>query len=162
MTAGAAALFRVRQLEPAARLIDSIVGITRSEPAVYALRARVNAARGDLRAAWADAEIAERLGDRWSAQTIIAMLEARVGERRAARERLALLVKSRSASVPLRVDEGTEIAIAYLALGETKLALDALERVRDDGTLGAALHDRAFDRIRANDRFEAIAAAARR
>jgi Tfp pilus assembly protein PilF len=152
----AIALLRSRQPEAARRLIDSVLAMAPADPEAYALRARANAARGDLRAAWADAEVTERLGDSWHAQTLIASFEARVGERRAAQERLAQLVKRVSPKVPFSAKQGSELALAYVAAGDTKRALNALLRTRDDGTLAATLRDPGFDPIRGEPRFRDI------
>jgi len=137
-------------------MIDSALAMTPADPEAYALRARANAARGDLRAAWADAEVAERLGDTWQAQTLIASFEARVGERRAAQARLAQLVKRVSPKVPFSAKQGSQLALAYVAAGDSKRALNALLRTRDDGTLAAALKDPGFDPIRGEPRFRDI------
>jgi hypothetical protein len=137
-------------------MIDSALAMDPTDPDAFALRARANAARGDLRGAWADAEVTERLGDSWQAQTLIATFEARVGERRAARNRLAELVKRVSPKVPFSAKQGSELALAYVATGDTRRALNALLRTRDDGTLAAALKDPGFDPIRGEPRFKDI------
>ena len=152
----AIALLRSRQPEAARRMIDSALAMDPTDPNAFALRARANAARGDLRAAWADAEVAERLGDSWQAQTLIATFEARVGERRAARGRLSQLVKRVSPNVPFSAKQGTELALAYVATGDPRRALTALLRTRDDGTLAGALRDPGFDPIRGEPRFRDI------
>jgi thioredoxin-like negative regulator of GroEL len=152
----AIALLRSRQPDAARRMIDSALAMSPTDAEAYALRARTNAARGDLRGAWADAEVAERLGDDWQAQTLIASFEARVGERRAARDRLANLVKRVPAKVPFTAKQGSELAMAYVAIGDSRRALNALLRTRDDGTLAATLKDPGFDPIRGEPRFRDI------
>jgi hypothetical protein len=152
----AIALLRSRQPDAARRMIDSALAMAPTDPEAYALRARANAARGDLRAAWADAEVAERLGDDWQAQTLIASFEARVGEVRAARDRLAALIKRVPPKVPFTAKQGAELALAYVATGDSRRALTALLRTRDDGTLAAALKDPGFDPIRGEPRFRDI------
>jgi serine/threonine protein kinase len=152
----AAALLRSRQPEAARRMIDSVLAMTPASSDAYALRARANAARGDLRAAWADAEVAERLGDSWQAQTLIASFEARVGERRAAQNRLAALAKRVPARVPFTAKQGSQLALAYVATGDSRRALTALLRTRDDGTLASRLRDPGFDPIRREPRFRDI------
>lgn len=137
-------------------MIDSALAMSPTDAEAYALRARANAARGDLRGAWADAEVAERLGDDWQAQTLIASFEARVGERRAARDRLANLVKRVPAKVPFTAKQGGELAMAYVAIGDSRRALNALLRTKDDGSLAAALKDPGFDPIRGEPRFRDI------
>ena len=156
LAAAAAALLRSRQPEAARRMIDSALAITPADADAYALRARANAARGDLRAAWADAEVTERLGDSWQAQTLIATFDARVGERRAALNRLAALARTVPARVPHTAVQGTQLAMAYVAVGDSRRALTALLKTRDDGTLAAALKDPAFDPIRGEPRFRDI------
>ena len=156
LAAAAAALLRSRQPVAARRMIDSALAITPADADAYALRARANAARGDLRAAWADAEVTERLGDSWQAQTLIATFDARVGERRAALNRLAALARTVPARVPYTAVQGTQLAMAYVAVGDSRRALTALLKTRDDGTLAAALKDPAFDPIRGEPRFRDI------
>jgi len=152
----AIALLRSRQPDAARRMIDSALAMSPTDPEAYALRARANAARGDLRGAWADAEVTERLGDDWQAQTLIATFEARVGEMRAAKNRLALLVKRVPPKVPFTAKQGSQLALAYVAAGDTKRALNALLRTRDDGSLAASLKDPGFDPIRGEPRFRDI------
>jgi serine/threonine-protein kinase len=152
----AIALLRSRQPDAARRMIDSALAMSPTDPEAYALRARANAARGDLRGAWADAEVTERLGDDWQAQTLIASLESRVGETRAARERLAALVKRIPPKVPFTAKQGSQLAMAYVAIGDSRRALNALLRTRDDGTLASTLKDPGFDRIRGEPRFRDI------
>jgi hypothetical protein len=152
----AIALLRSRQPEAARRMIDSALAMDPTDADAFALRARANAARGDLRSAWADAEVTERLGDSWQAQTLIASFEARVGERRAARDRLNALVKRVSPKVPFSAKQGSQLALAYVAMGDTRRALNALLRTRDDGTLEASLKDPGFDPIRGEPRFRDI------
>ena len=156
MADAAIALLRSRQPDAARRMIDSALAMSPTDPEAYALRARANAARGDLRGAWADAEVAERLGDDWQAQTLIASFEARVGETRAAKDRLALLVKRVSPKVPFTAKQGSQLALGYVAAGDTKRALNALLRTRDDGSLAASLKDPGFDAIRGEPRFRDI------
>jgi protein kinase-like protein len=152
----AIALLRSRQPDAARRLIDSALAMSPTDPEAYALRARANAARGDLRGAWADAEVAERLGDDWQAQTLIASFEARVGETRAARDRLASLVQRIPPKAPFTAKQGSQLALAYVAARDNKRALNALLRTRDDGTLAATLKDPGFDAIRGEPRFRDI------
>jgi len=152
----AIALLRSRQPDAARRLIDSALVMSPTDPEAYALRARANAARGDLRGAWADAEVTERLGDDWQAQTLIASFEARVGETRAARDRLATLVKRVPPKVPFTAKQGSQLALAYVAARDNKRALNALLRTRDDGTLATTLKDPGFDAIRGEPRFRDI------
>ena len=152
----AIALLRSRQPDAARRLIDSALAMSPTDPEAYALRARANAARGDLRGAWADAEVTERLGDDWQAQTLIASFEARVGETRVARDRLATLVKRIPPKAPFTAKQGSQLALAYVAARDNKRALNALLRTRDDGTLAAALKDPGFDAIRGEPRFRDI------
>jgi len=152
----AIALLRSRQPDAARRMIDSALAMSPTDPEAYALRARANAARGDLRGAWADAEVTERLGDDWQAQTLIASFEARVGEMRAAKERLSLLVKRVPPKVPFTAKQGSQLALAYVAAGDTKRAITTLLRTRDDGTLAASLKDPGFDPIRGESRFRDI------
>jgi hypothetical protein len=58
--------------------------------------------------------------------------------------------------VPYTAKQGSQLALAYVATGDTKRALSALLRTRDDGSLAASLKDPGFDRIRGEPRFRDI------
>ena len=75
---------------------------------------------------------------------------------RAAKNRLALLVKRVPPKVPFTAKQGSQLALAYVAAGDTKRALNALLRTRDDGSLAASLKDPGFDPIRGEPRFRDI------
>jgi hypothetical protein len=65
-------------------------------------------------------------------------------------------VKRVSPKVPFSAKQGSQLALAYVATGDTRRALNALLRTRDDGTLAAALRDPGFDPIRGEPRFRDI------
>jgi serine/threonine protein kinase len=147
-----------KQPEAAHALIDSALARNRLNADAYALRARLDMHASSLRDAWADAEVAGRLGLGWESQTLAAMIEARLANTRAARDRLAPLmrsVKARGGRVPL--SEATSLARALIALGDNDKALDVLEgAVANAADLRTALADPEFDGIRTSDRFRAL------
>ena len=137
-------------------MIDSALAMSPTDPERTRF-VRVRTPRVAICArAWADAEVTERFGDDWQAQTLIASFEARVGETRAARDRLAKLMKRVPSKVPFSAKQGSQLALAYVATGDSRRALNALLRTRDDGTLAAALKDPGFDPIRGEPRFRDI------
>ena len=71
-------------------------------------------------------------------------------------ERLAQLVKRIPPKVPFTAKQGSQLALGYVAAGDTKRALNALLRTRDDGSLAASLKDPGFDPIRGEPRFRDI------
>ena len=71
-------------------------------------------------------------------------------------DRLGELVKRVSPKVPFSAKQGSQLALAYVAAEDTRRALNALLRTRDDGTLAAALRDPGFDPIRGEPRFRDI------
>ena len=139
-------------------LNEAIVGDVLFAPA-WAQRAVVRARHGDLRFAWADAETATQLGEGHLGESAGAMVDLIARDTSRARDRLNsewTLVKQAGA---VGVLDGTSIARALLAAGQSTRALDVLELATPRGPwLLAALRDPAFDTIRNDQRFRAITA----
>jgi hypothetical protein len=153
---------RLKQVRSLLRRPDSALALlsadeiaSNADGAVYALRSRIYLQQKRWIAAYADAEIAERLGYHWNAQLLVAMIEARWGERRAARERIReLLSTSPLPSGNIDAGRASALAAALLTLGERDSALAVLGRVDPkDADLVPALDDPAFDAIRRDTRF---------
>jgi TolB-like protein/Tfp pilus assembly protein PilF len=86
-----------------------------------------------------------------------AQVDARLGDTAAARATVEPLVAALGAEGPLGMREGTEIALALVALGERGRALDLLERVRPRSAwLWSYLILPWYDPIRADPRFQRL------
>jgi hypothetical protein len=114
----------------------------------------------DLRFAWADAETAVRLGNRFLGESAGALIDLMARDTVRARERLQGLWEQVQSRGAVGVREGRAIAVALLATHQPKRALDVLESVRATGPWYAAtLRDSGFDAVRNEPRFRALAAA---
>ena len=138
-------------------LIDSSIAVTPRSGRAYALRARVRMEQGRLREAWADAEMASRLGDRWGAEAATAMVEARARDTVAALTRAKRLAASLAGRETLSQDEGVHVAMALAVVGDHEGAASVLTRVRPvTSSLWTALHDPAFASLRRSGRYSAV------
>jgi TolB-like protein len=147
-----------RDANACALLNDAIVGDVLFAPA-WAQRAVVRARHGDLRYAWADAETATQLGDGHLGESAGAMVDMLARDTSRARERLNNEWSQVKAAGAVGVVDGTSIARAMLAAGESIRALDVLELARPRGAwFVAALRDPVFDSIRGDKRFLALTA----
>jgi hypothetical protein len=135
-------------------VLDSALALEPTLPEGYLLRTRLDLVRGDLRAAWADAEVLARLGRELEAQGLMAQIEARISERRRAKARMdTLFVRRLPPRRAFTATEGAELARAWLALADTSAALAALERVRPvDLALAEELLDPSFASLRERPR----------
>jgi len=126
----------------------------------WALRAQVRGRHDDLRFAWADAETAVRLGNRFLGESAGALIDLMARDTVRARERLQGVWEQVQARGTVGVREGRAIAVALLATHQPKRALDVLEAVRATGPWYAAtLRDSYFDPVRNEPRFRALASA---
>jgi tetratricopeptide (TPR) repeat protein len=126
----------------------------------WALRGQVRARHDDLRYAWADAETAVRLGNRFLGESAGALIDLMARDTVRARERLQGVWEQVQARGTVGVREGRAIAVALLATHQPKRALDVLESVRATGPWYAAtLRDSYFDAVRNEPRFRALASA---
>jgi serine/threonine protein kinase len=122
-----------RRPESARRLVETAIARSPKDGAVYVAAARYNLLEGDLRSAWANAEIAERLGQHWSAQVLCAMLEAKEGRPTLSRRRLEALLRAQPLRSVLPAERGVLLATAYLALSDVTAARAVLKRVAAGG-----------------------------
>jgi TolB-like protein len=137
-------------------LNEAIVGDVLFAPA-WAQRAVVRARHGDLRFAWADAETATQLGASHLGESAGAMVDLIARDTSRARDRLNVEWTQVKSAGTVGVLDGTSIARALLAAGQSNRALDVLELAMPRGPwLLAALRDPAFDSIRNDKRFRAI------
>jgi hypothetical protein len=139
-------------------LNEAIVGDVLFAPA-WAQRAVVRARHGDLRFAWADAETATQLGGSHLGESAGAMVDLMARDTSRARDRLNSEWTQVKQAGAVGVLDGTSIARAMLAAGQSTRALDVLELATPRGPwLLAVLRDPAFDSIRNSERFRAITA----
>jgi adenylate cyclase len=143
----------------ACRLLnEAIIGDVLYGPA-WAQRAVVRARHGDLRDAWADAETATQLGEGYLGESAGAMVDMLARDTSRARDRLNNEWTQVKAVGAVGVLDGTAIARAMIAAGESTRALDVLELARPRGQLlVTALRDPVFDTIRGEKRFLALTA----
>ena len=159
MTLGELALDDHRDAEACVLLNQAIYYDALLAPA-WALRAQVRGRHDDLRFAWADAETAVRLGNRFLGESSGALVDLMARDTVRARERLQSLWEDVQARGAVGVREGRAIAVALLATHQPKRALDVLEAVRATGPWYAAtLRESHFDAVRNEPRFRALASA---
>jgi hypothetical protein len=114
-------------------------------------------ARGSLREARSDLELAARMGRQWEALSMSTVLTARSSGRAAARARLQGAV--RSALSPRRTlgpDHAVGLAGALVAVGDRATALTLLERAEKNGRLRALLADPLLNPVRSSPRFRRL------
>ncbi len=137
-------------------LNQAIVGDVLFAPA-WAQRAVVRAQHGDLRFAWADAETATQLGESHLGESAGAMVDLLARDTSRARDRLYIEWSQVKAAGAVGVTDGTAIARAMIAAGQSTRALDVLELARPRGLwFVTALRDPAFDTLRGDKRFLAL------
>ena len=127
---------------------------------LYILRARAENQLGELRAAWGDAEIGARLGERAAGDALYALLDVRGGDMTSARNRATALAprsgRRRQTSMPFT--QAVPYATAYAAIGDRDSAIDLLQRVRPrSARFCLALQAPELDAVRADSAFVRIA-----
>jgi hypothetical protein len=139
-------------------LNQAIIGDVLFAPA-WAQRAVLRARYDDLRFAWADAETATQLGAGHLGESAGAIVDLLARDTSRARDRLYSEWSQVKAAGAVGVLDGTAIARAMIAAGQSTRALDVLELARPRGPwFDAALRDPAFDTIRRDQRFLALSA----
>lgn len=111
-------------------LLDSAVAVDPATAAPYALRALVRAHFGQLRYAWADAEIASRLGWPGWGDAATAVVDVAAHDSTSARALTKQLMARRSA-----VWTGEYLPIALVVTGDRRGALQVLRDARVHGVL---------------------------
>jgi hypothetical protein len=163
--ANAERLLAARDFRQARLAADAAIAASPRVPGAYAVRARVRLQQGEIREAWADAEMAARLGDFWSAQTATAIVERRAGDTTSARNRVNALVRLASdGRRTLEPREQIQLAMALAAVDDRDRALAMLESVKpaSGAELRLALQDPGFDSLRGTSRFQALVDRSRR
>jgi len=113
---------------------------------------------GDTAGALADALVAAQLpsGSHLSDQTLLVVVDARAGHVATARRRLARMMRELDVTRPGPL-EGTLLAWALFATGETEHGMTLLERVQPRGaSLWFWLQSPGFDAVRSQPRFRRI------
>jgi TolB-like protein/Tfp pilus assembly protein PilF len=129
----------------------------------YVLRVLARIPLHEYRAAWADAETVIRLGSPTQGEAVSLLVDLAADETAAARAREARLrerplVKSDRA---LTLREGQLLAYAFVAVGDTRMAMTMLERVQPRGAaLWRLMHDSRLDPLRSSQAFQRLLAAA--
>ncbi|HET7457532.1 MAG TPA: hypothetical protein VFJ74_07745, partial [Gemmatimonadaceae bacterium] len=152
--ASAERLLAQRDYRAARAAAEQAVTLAPRGPRGYVVRSRVRLHQGELREAWADAEMAARLGDLLSAQAATAIVEERAGDTASARirvERLARAVDARGDALAPR--DNALLAMALAAVGDAAAASEALHRLPNDAARAAAIGDPSFDGVRRDPRF---------
>ena len=144
-------------------LLDSAVAANPRAGQPYVLRALTRARLGELRFAWVDAETGGRLGWPLWGQAVGAVVDAQARDTSSARERAMAVSKTAAAwGTDPQQWTGQYLAIALVASGETKRALDLLERVQPRGArLWFALTAPEFASLKRNKRFRELLAVSR-
>ena len=141
----------------AAPMVDSALVLDARNGDAYILRARLRIARGDVRDAWTDIELAARTGNQWEALALSTMLNARESGAAIARERIGKAL--RSALVPRRPLEprrAVGLATALVMTGDTSTALTILELSQRDRRLPMLLADPLLAQLLSSDRFARV------
>jgi len=149
----------LRRYEEARTLYDSSLAIHDAwQNQFYAARARLQV--GDTagaRRAIARALDLVPLSSRSLVLAAQAQVDARLGDTAAARATVEPLVAALGPDGPIAMREGTEIALALVALGDRARAMDLLERVRPRGAwLWSYLVMPWWDPVRADPRFQRL------
>lgn len=143
--------------EQAAPMVDSALALDARNGDAYSLRARLRIARGDVREAWTDIELAARTGNQWEALALSTMLNARESGTAVARERIEKAL--RAALVPRRAldpERAVGLAAALVMTGDTSTALTLLELSERDRRLPVLLADPLLGQLRSSGRFDRV------
>lgn len=152
-----------RRYEAAQRWVDSALVADPGFSPAYVFRSRLRLLLGDTASARRDAETADHLSgaDPLQGGTVMAMVMAREGDTTGARARLRSVLQTRAPQAPFSSRDGTWLAAAFVAAGDTLTALDVVERMTPSFKSWYLLHFPELDPIRANPRFRRFVAASR-
>jgi serine/threonine protein kinase len=128
-------LLALHSFDSARAAADSAILLHPRMGALYILRARAEMQIGELRAAWADAEIGARLGERAAGEALYALLDVREGDMASARTRADALVPrgARRRSAAMHHTQAVPFAGAFAAVGNHEAAVQVLQRIRPRG-----------------------------
>lgn len=159
------ATLREGRVAPAAGWADSALASDPQFYPAYSVRARVRWHLGDRVGAKADAEAARRsspTGAEYWGECVQALIATWSGDTAAARVYLAPALARLEGRAELADREGTNVAMALVALGDRGRAYDVLERIRPRGAqLWFWLRDPDFDPVRDDPRFQTLIREAR-
>jgi TolB-like protein/Tfp pilus assembly protein PilF len=151
---------RHERYREAQRWLDSALSIDPAADYAYVLRALTHLRARELPEARADGETAARLhaGYRLPGEAVLVLTELAAADTAAARRRLERLDREvRSAGQP-SVTDAAWVGRALVAVGESRRALQLLERARPRGArLWFYLRAPEFDALRADARFQRLA-----
>jgi TolB-like protein len=153
-----------RRYPEARRWMDSALAADPTAGYVHRDRALVLLYAGDTAGARASALLAERFSPAGSAfvNALRVALQAASGDSVAARAGAEAMARTAAGTSPLGVYWGSDVAPAFLAVGERGRCLDLLERVRPRGAmLWQRLRDPVWDPVRTDPRFVRLVAESR-
>lgn len=153
---------RAKHYGEACSLSNAAVASAPFDAQAYSVRARARLHLGQTRDAYADAETAAKLsGEPWT-EGLRLVTEVGAGNRdRAATLSRELANRYLAAGRLLPVRDAAMLAVGWIRLGDTKRGIEALSRARPKGRLLlTALSDPAFDPIRSDAAFKALASTA--
>ncbi len=158
---GALALF-ARQTDVACRWLNDAIGSDPYAAAPYALRSTARRRHGELRLAWADAEIATRLGARLLGETAAALVDMTARDSVKARARARWVMRQVERRTRLSQLEARFVASLLIGIGERERALRAIDKAFPrDGYLALMLQDDQFAPIAGDDRYRRVMRVAR-
>jgi Tfp pilus assembly protein PilF/TolB-like protein len=153
--------FMRRRYGPSCALVNASIGADAYDAEAYALRARVRMQQSEFRDAYADAEIAGRLGHAtWgnALQLLVSSNATTVDDARLEAKRVAT-AKLRP-GVKMSLAEGLYTSLTLESLGDRDRAIDALSRIEPTGAeFIASLRDPGFDEMRSDQRFRKLTTA---
>ena len=122
--------------------------------AAYALRAVARRRDGELRLAWADAEVTTRLGARLLGETAAALVDLSAGDTTKARARSRWVTRELERRSRLSQLEARYVAALFVGLKERERALRAIDKAFPrDGQLSLILQDDVFAPISRDPRY---------
>jgi Tfp pilus assembly protein PilF len=152
--------YLARRYASSCALVNASIQADSYDPLAYALRARVRVHLDEFRDAFSDAETARRLSGAAWGETLEFYVTAYAQQYDAAKADARRLATAKLKSgTTLGVRDAAYLAMGLTAVGNREKAFDALSRARPKGAeLKAAMRDPGFDLLRADRRFNRVAA----